>query len=93
MKVFCAYDTKVERYLQPFFMRTTNEAIRAIQTVVADATSNFNKYPDDYAFFELGEWDDVTSKFSLLNAPHNLGLAREFMRAASLAAPEPVKQA
>lgn len=80
MKVFCSYDSKVEKYLQPFFMRTTKEAVRAIETVCSDPSTQFNKFPADFAFFELGDFDDDTAKFNLLNAPHSLGLAQDFMR-------------
>jgi len=78
--MFCAYDSKVEKYLSPFFMRTTKEAIRAIETVCNDSSTQFNKYPMDFAFFELGDFDDDTAKITLLNAPHSLGLAQDFMR-------------
>lgn len=94
MKIFATYDTKVEKYIRPFFFETTNQAIRSIETICSDPTSDFNKYPFDYVFFELGEWDEVSAKFTLLNAPHSLGLAKDFIKTApSLGAEKPAKPA
>ena len=47
-KIFSVYDSKVEAYLQPFFMQTRGAAVRAITELVADPKHQFGKYPMDY---------------------------------------------
>lgn len=79
LKVFSIFDSKVAAYLQPFFMRTKGEAIRAFTASLADPSSNFCKYPGDYTLFELGSYDDSTAEFVLNDSPVNLGVALEFL--------------
>lgn len=80
VKVFGIYDSKAEAYLPPFFMKSKGEAIRAITAHVSDPQHNFCKYAEDFTLFELGSWDDSTGVFTLLNAPHSLGVLLEFKR-------------
>jgi len=77
-KVFTVFDTKVEAYNQPFFMKSRGEAIRAFSDIVNDKNHAFNRHPEDYVLFELGEYDDSCAKFNLYDAPHSLGVAIEF---------------
>lgn len=64
-RVFTIYDEKSEAYLQPFFLDTTGQAIRAITDCVADTNHQFNKHPADYTLFELGTYDDSSGTFTL----------------------------
>ena len=82
MKIFSVFDSKVESYMTPFFMRHNGEAIRAFTQMVTD-TSNPNnmaaKYPADFTLFELGSFDDSTGKISTLPTPKSLGVGSEFV--------------
>lgn len=80
LKVFGIYDSKAEAYLPPFFMKSKGEAIRALTSHVCDPQHNFSKYAEDFTLFELGSWNDSTSKFDLLPTPHSLGVLIEFKR-------------
>nr|WAE43877.1 MAG: nonstructural protein [Microviridae sp.] len=80
VKVFGIYDSKAEAYLQPFFMKSAGEAIRAITDLVNDDKHNFGKYSADYTLFQLGSFDDATAKFDMLLTPHSLGVLLEFKR-------------
>ena len=62
-KVYCVFDSKVEGYLNPFFMRARGEAIRAFSELVNDKSTNFGKYPSDYTLFELGDYSDSDASF------------------------------
>jgi hypothetical protein len=79
LKVYTVYDTKAEAYLQPFFSQSKGVAIRSFQEAVRDEKSNISKYPEDFTLFELGEYDDSTSKFNLHITPQSLGVAVEFL--------------
>lgn len=80
LKVFTSYDTKVEAYLQPFFMRTRGEAIRAWTELANNPEHLFSKHPGDYTLFEIGEYDDATAQLTPSRAFTNLGTALEFKR-------------
>jgi len=78
LKVFAIYDSKAEAFLLPFMMKTKGEAIRAITAHVSDPQHNFYKYAEDFTLFELGTFNDVNAKYTLLGTPHSIGLLCEF---------------
>lgn len=80
LKIFTAYDSKVEAYLQPFFMRSTGEAIRAWTELANNSEHLFSKHPADYTLYEIGEYDDTTGHVVPHQAFKNLGTALEFKR-------------
>lgn len=77
-KMYTAYDSKVELYLPPFFMRTRGEAVRAWETAVNDPQTQMCRHPDDFTLFEIGEFDDSTGCVEMYGAKISLGLALEF---------------
>lgn len=79
-KIFCIYDSKAEAYLQPFFMKSRGEAIRALSALVDDPQHNFCKYSDDFTLFEVGTFDDASGTFALHEAKQSLGCLVEFKR-------------
>lgn len=80
LKVFCVFDSKVEAYMQPFFMKSRGEAIRGFTEVVNDPKTSIHKWPADYTLFELGSWDESKAKFELLSTPYSLGVGLEFVK-------------
>ncbi|QGH72128.1 MAG: DNA binding protein [Microviridae sp. ctjWc39] len=80
LKVFTIYDSKAEAYLQPFFLKNKGEAIRALTDIVAKPDHNFCKYPEDFTLFELGVFDDSTSRFELYDTPHSVCVLIELKR-------------
>lgn len=80
LKVFSVYDSKVEAYMNPFFMKSKGEAIRGITALVNDAQHAFFKYSSDFTLFEVGSFDDATCKFDLYSTPHSLGVLIEFKK-------------
>lgn len=80
LKIFTVYDSKVEAYLQPFFMRSKGEALRAWTASIADEKTGFHTNPEDYTLFEIGDYDDKTAKISTHLTPISLGTALEHKR-------------
>lgn len=70
--VFSIFDTKTGLYMQPFYMRTQGEAMRALMSVMQDVNHNFAKYPSDFVLFRLGTYDESSACFEMLNAPHSV---------------------
>ena len=78
-KIFTIRDSKASCYDSRLLVqRTTSEGLRTFQTLVQDANTMVGKYPEDFSFFELGEFDEISAKFKLHPSPVNLGLAAQF---------------
>jgi len=67
--MFSIYDSKIEAYLQPFFMPTKGAAIRAITDTLDDREHMFAKHPEDYTLFHLGTFEDGTAVFDIQSTP------------------------
>jgi len=78
LKIFSVYDSKVKAFNNPFFQRTTGEALRSFMDACQKMDGNFYKYAEDYTLFEIGAFDDATAKFELYETPQSLGLASQF---------------
>jgi hypothetical protein len=76
--VFTVYDSKSEAYLQPFFLQTKGQAVRAFTDSVNDPQHQFCRHPEDYTLFELGEYDDFKGSFKIHKTPQVIGKALEF---------------
>lgn len=66
LKVFSVRDVKAEAFLQPFFSPSVGSAMRAFSDAVNDKACPFNKHPEDYQLYELGEYDDRSGLLTAL---------------------------
>lgn len=80
LKVYSVFDSKMEAYMQPFFMQARGQAIRAFVDTATDDSTTIGKHPSDYTLFEIGSFDDQTCKFDLSVTPVSLGVALEFLK-------------
>lgn len=80
LKIYVVYDSKAEAYMQPFFMRSRGEALRGWQDACNDTKTQFNKFPEDFTLFEIGEYDELTAKIIQPNAHTALGKALEYVK-------------
>lgn len=65
LQVFAVRDRAIGAFMQPWFAPSVGAAIRAFTDSVNDATSPWNKHPDDYDLWHLGEWDDQNGRFEV----------------------------
>lgn len=86
LKLFTVRDSRVETFSPPMSMRHVGEAERWCADLVNDGKSIMSKNPEDFALFELGEWDDVSAEFKLLPQPHKIALCSSFRHEAQQAA-------
>lgn len=77
LKVYTVYDCKVEAYMRPFLLQTKGEALRSWMHVVNDPKTQFNKNPEDFTLFEIGEYDDHTAKLTSHATPVSIATALE----------------
>ncbi len=75
--LYTVYDQKAEAYLPPFTAQTIGVAIRMFDEMVNTKDHSFNKYPEDFTLFALGEYDDNTAIITLLETPHAIRKAIE----------------
>lgn len=68
-KIMSVYDQKAKAYLPPFYLPNTALGVRAFRDAVNEPGHAFQKNPEDYVLFALGEFDDETGAFSTLPAP------------------------
>lgn len=74
--VYSVWDSKVNAYASPFFMRTRAEAIRGWEAVANDPSTEISKYPHDFHLMELASFDEDTGEFTNCNGgPMDLGAA------------------
>ena len=61
LKIFSVFDSKVAAYMNPFFARSTAEAVRIFSDAVNSSQQGFKSHAEDYTLFELGVWDDQSA--------------------------------
>ncbi len=79
MKMFSIFDLKAEVYSRPFFALTDQEAVRTFADAVNAEDSPYNRHPEDYTLFSIGEFSDRTCEISTHPMQH-LGNAISFVR-------------
>jgi len=87
LKVFTVYDSAVGAYMQPFFMQSAGQAIRAMSDTLQSTEHQFSKHPADFTLFEIGTYDEETGKLFSLPAYINLGTCLELQ--ARISPPSP----
>lgn len=71
--VFAIMDTKVEAFMPPMYFVTRGQAQRAFGDMIA-REEMLKDHPEDFNFFELGEFDSQSGKFTNLESgPQVLG--------------------
>lgn len=81
LKVFSVYDCKTEVYGMPLLYDCRATALRKLQECVNDTNNKENdiaKYPADFTFFEIGEYDRSTGTVTMFETKVNLGICIEY---------------
>jgi len=68
-KLYSVQDMKSMTLSYPFACNHLAEAMRSFEQVCRDERSMLNKYPNDFNLFYMGEYDEGTGSFTLLNQP------------------------
>lgn len=75
---YAVYDSKVEKFMAPFMLRTKGEAIRGWKEAANDPKTMFCRHPGDFTLFELATYNEDTGTFENHKTPISLGTALEF---------------
>jgi len=79
-KVVAVQDAKAGVFLRPQFGVHLGAILRDWETVVNDPTSMMNKYPEDFALYEIATYDDVSGQFVSEAMPRQLSTARQVQK-------------
>lgn len=72
LKIFGVYDSKIGTWMQPSMFQHAGQALRAWVELANDPNSMVSKHPQDFAFFELGTFDDEKGVLESLHTPKSL---------------------
>lgn len=75
LQLVSVYDAKAEVYSPPIAVPTLGMAERSFADEVNNPQSQYNKHPEDYTLFHLGEYDDATGVVTNRDTPFSLGVA------------------
>lgn len=78
--IMCAVrDRAADAYARPMFVPSVGIAIRSFSDEVnrkAEDNQMYN-HADDFDLYELGEYDDETAKFIILDTPKQLAIGKQ----------------
>lgn len=57
-QIYSIYDTAVESFMSPFFVKTEGEALRGFRDAAQNTDTPIGKHPADYHLFKIGEYTD-----------------------------------
>lgn len=63
LEVYSVFDKAVGAYLQPFYCRSSGEAMRSFSEACNKEDNQFNRHASDYYLVRLGQWDDAAGIF------------------------------
>ena len=80
-QLVCAsvFDAKVGVYFQPFFARSTAEALRSFGDTINQDGHIFNKHPADFTLFMLAKWNEENGHFDPTPTPIALAVGIELL--------------
>lgn len=76
-KVYSIHDTVAGAYNTPFFMHNNGQAMRAFSDNVNASDSIINKHPEQFALFQIGDYDDQTGEITPLPTVKCLALGSD----------------
>lgn len=80
MKILAVMDIKAKVFMKPFSDRFLAEALRSFEIGVNSKDSMFNRFPDDYALYEIADFDEQTGAVVPHAHPISIGTARHFLK-------------
>ena len=71
-KIYAVRDAKSEMFTNPTYKATPGVAEREFRMMVNDKESQLSAFPEDYALYELGEYDNLTGSIVSYDTPKHL---------------------
>lgn len=80
LKVVCVRDRAVQASKQPVFVAHVGGAQRAFSDAANSKEGEIGAHPDDFELYELGEYNDETMEFTMLDKPRLVCVAKDLVR-------------
>ena len=80
IKAYAVYDNKAEAFMQPFFAGNPGLAIRTLSDNCKNPESIWNRHPNDFCLYEIGEYDENSGELINHETNKNLGMAIEYIK-------------
>lgn len=82
LKIVVVRDSAADVFGQPNFVTSIGGAVRGFGDEVNNPREGnaLHKHPGDFLLFCLGEYDDATAKFNLLDMPEQIARAIDFVK-------------
>ena len=85
--LFTVFDSAAGAFLDPFPAPSVEFAIREFRRAANDAGHQFNRFPEDYTLFLVGEFDQKSGEITA-RPPSSLGVAITFLDSGPQIIPE-----
>lgn len=69
LDLYAIYDRKAVEYRSLYSVKRKEEALRIFSSECNNPESDFHKYAEDYALYQLGEWDTTEGKLIPYDTP------------------------
>lgn len=80
LKIFSIYDKKAELYGNPFYFHNEPVALRNFGIICNDPQYPFQKFPDDYAIYCIGLFEETNAQIEGTEKPEKLVEVISLMR-------------
>lgn len=77
--IYTVFDIKAKVYTLPFYAMNHEVAIRSFRQKVNEPGHQFNLYPEDYALYFIGSFDDQNAILTPEHEHDTLGKAIEYV--------------
>lgn len=78
-KLYAVKDVKSGLFNAPIMFVTKGEAIRSFSMAANDKQTTVGKWAQDFALYELGEYNEESAKITSYDTPYHLGNASDFV--------------
>lgn len=79
LKVYAVLDMKMKMFMTPWFAMNAAVASRMFADSINGEKNMVSRHPEDFALYELGEFEEATGFLLASDKPVSLGLASQFM--------------
>ena len=86
MIICSVYDKKAMVFFPPFTVENKVVAIRSLEVTVNTSGNVINRYPDDFALYTLGEFDDKTGNITIYEIKTRECECRQLVQPAEMSA-------
>lgn len=70
--MYSVYDTAALAYTLPWYLHRREQAIRTFSNMCKDPEHQYNKNPEDFTLYYLGEYDDENGNIEMMDRPEAL---------------------